>query len=1343
GFFINTLVLRVDLSGNPTVEELLGRVRGVCLGAYAHQEVPFEYLVDELRPERTLSHAPLFQVAFQLENTREEAVELAGLTATPVEVESETAKFDLTLSMVERAEGLAGELEYSTDLFDEATISRMLGHYQTLLEGVIANPDQRISDLPLLSETERNLLLTRWNETSAEYSQNKCVHQLFEAHMERNPEAISLVFESAQLTYQELNRRANQLAHHLRTLGVRPEVRVGLYIERSLELVIGIIGILKAGGAYVPLDPSYPPERLAFMLADAQVLMLLTQARLVERLLSPAAGAQVIRLDMDWEVIARESEENPVSAAVPENLAYVIYTSGSTGKPKGVLLQHRGLCNLVNAQTLSFNIEADCHVLQFASSSFDASVSEIFIALLKGATLCLARQDTVASIPDLLELLRDQAITTVTLPPSLLGILPAEGLPALRTLISAGEACSPEIVASWAPGRRFFNAYGPTEVTIGPALYPVERLSETATNVPIGRPISDIQIYLVDAHLQPVPIGVPGEVYIGGVGLARGYLNWPELTAERFIPHPFSAEPGGRLYRTGDLARYRPDGNIEFLGRMDHQVKLRGFRIELGEIETALEQHPAIRKAVVLAREDMPGDKRLVAYVVPQQRTQIELWPSVAEYFVYDDLLYYAMTNDERRNKSYKVAINGAVNAKAVLDIGTGKDVILARFCVEAGARKVYAIEMSEESYEQAQACVKSLGLKDKIILIHGDSTQIQLPEQVDVCVSEIVGSIGGVEGAGYILNDARRFLKEDGIMIPYRSLTKIAAISLSDAFLDNPGFSPMTKHYVEQIFDQVGYKFDLRLCIKGLTKSSLISNSQVFEDLDFTDYVNSEYRHKALFTITKDSKLDGFLAWLNLYTVQDEVIDILEHEHCWLPVYFPVFYPGVEVSEGDRITAVISSMLCGNSINPDYKITGSLIKQNGEIIDFEYDSYHNKNVYRATPFYNLLFSEDSIKVRKDDAANPSGQELGTYLKRYLPEYMVPAVFMPLAVLPLTPNGKVDRQALPAPGRGGPEGYVPPRTPTEELLAGIWAEVLGHTRVGRQDNFFALGGHSLRAIQVVARVRDTLGVELAVRGVFESPTVAELSAAVEAARQEQRLPLPPIEARSREGALRLSFAQERLWFLDQLEGPSATYNVPVGLRLTGVLDIGALEGSLEEVVGRHEVLRTRFPTVEGTAVQVIAPAGEVLLPVVDLRGLSEEGQAVELGRLAVEEARRPFDLACGPLLRVCLLKLGEEAHGLLLTLHHIIADGWSMEVFIRELSALYQAFSLGLPSPLAALPVQYADYAEWQRRWLEGEVLEGQLRYWREQLAGAPALLELPTDHPRPPVQRFRGATAA
>ncbi|MGH7360617.1 MAG: condensation domain-containing protein, partial [Candidatus Methylomirabilales bacterium] len=512
---------------------------------------------------------------------------------------------------------------------------------------------------------------------------------------------------------------------------------------------------------------------------------------------------------------------------------------------------------------------------------------------------------------------------------------------------------------------------------------------------PLGRPIANTQVYLLDRSLHAVPLGVPGELHLGGIGLARGYLHRSELTAERFIPHPFSELPGERLYRTGDLARYLPDGAIEYLGRLDHQVKIRGFRIELGEIEAVLGDHPGVQETCVVVREDPPGEKRLVGYYV-------------------------------------------------------------------AGAA-------------------------------------------------------------------------------------------------------------------------------------------------------------------------------------------VVEPEALW-----------------------------------------------------------------------------------------------RYLQEKLPEYMVPGALVPLEALPLTPNGKVDRKALPAPEGGGAEKvYEVPRTPTEELLAGIWAEVLRVERVGRQDNFFALGGHSLRAIQVVARVRDTLGVELPVRSVFESPALAELGAAIEVARQEQPLPLPPIEPLSREGALRLSFAQERLWFLEQLEGPSATYNIPVALRLEGPLAVGALERSLKEMVGRHEGLRTTFPTVEGVAVQVIAAEPAVRLPVVDLEGLSAAAQRAEVRRLAAEEAGCPFDLARGPLLRVCLLRLGEEAHGLLLTLHHIISDGWSMEVFIRELSALYRAFSLGAPSPLAGLPIQYADYAEWQRRWLEGEVLAGQLAYWQKQLVGAPALLELPTDHPRPPVQSFRGATVA
>jgi amino acid adenylation domain-containing protein/non-ribosomal peptide synthase protein (TIGR01720 family) len=623
GFFVNTLVMRADLGGEPSFRELLKRVREVALGAYAHQDVPFEMLVDQLRPERDMSHSPLFQVMLVLQNAPRQAQELsAGLTLDVIEADDGTARFDLTLTMVEDAGGLSGALEYNTDLFDAATIERMVEHLQVLLAAIVAEPDRSVSELPLLTDVERRRLLADWNDTLTDYPYGleRCVHALFEAQVEQTPQATALIFEDQRLTYTELNQRANQLAHHLRKLGVGPETLVGISVERSPEMVVGLLGILKAGGAYLPIDPTYPQERIVFMLQDAQAAVLLTQQHLVERLSSPLLLTPYsLLLDAGWETIARESQENPIGVTTPENLAYVIYTSGSTGRPKGVLLRHRGLCNLVNAQTRAFGVSADSRVLQFASFSFDASVSETFMALLSGATLYLARQETLTSLPDLFQLLRELKITTVTLPPSVLKALPAEGLDDLQTLVSAGEACSPDVVARWAPGRRFFNAYGPTEATIGPALGRVEDLPQGTANVPIGRPISNTHIYVLDARSRPVAVGVPGELHVGGAGVARGYLNRPELTAVKFVPDPFSPTPGARLYRTGDRARFWADGRLEFLGRIDQQVKVRGFRIELGEIEALLSRHAALQAAVAVVRQDEAGHKRLVAYVVPAQ----------------------------------------------------------------------------------------------------------------------------------------------------------------------------------------------------------------------------------------------------------------------------------------------------------------------------------------------------------------------------------------------------------------------------------------------------------------------------------------------------------------------------------------------------------------------------------------------------------------------------------------------------------------------------------------------------------------------------------------------------
>ena len=1001
GFFVNTLVLRTDLSGDPTFDLVLQRVREVCLGAYAHQDLPFEKVVEELEPERDLSRSPLFQVMLVLQNTPSGQGELAGVSVKSLSAESQISKFDLTLSMEETEQGLRCWLEYNTDLFDASTIARMLSHWQTLLEGVIHNPQVRVSDVPLLTVAELEQLLVQWNATQAASSSDPCVHELFEQQVERTPDAIAVVFEEVQVTYQTLNQRANQLAHHLQRLSVCPEVTVGVCLEKSLQMVVAVLGILKAGGAVVPVDPAYPQERLAFLFTDAHLSVVLTEHGLLPSL--PQQQAKIVCLDRNWELIAQEPTTKLESEVNAENLLYVIYTSGSTGRPKGVSLPHRVLVNL-----LAWHDSQLCRgarTLQFASLSFDASFHELFAAWYSGGTLCMVTESMRPDVVSLANFLCEQAIEKAILPVVMLHQLAQEynhrkSWPiSLHEIMATGEALQitqsvVELFEGLEQGT-LHNHYGPSESHVVTAYTLTGSSSSWPTYPPIGRPIANTEIYVLDDHFKPVPIGVVGELYIGGLSLARGYVGRPELTAERFLPHPFSQQVGARLYKTGDMARYRENGALEYLGRIDHQVKLRGYRIELGEIEAVLCSHPGVQEGVTLAREDVPGEKQLVAYVVGSQ-----------------------------------------------------------------------------------------------------DLTEAQL----------------------------RSFLQEK-----------------------------------------------------------------------------------------------------------------------------------------------------------------------------------------------------------------------------LPTYMIPSQFLLVDAMPLTPNGKLDRKALPAPQpwhREVDEGQQGARTPIEEVLVGLWSKVLGYPQVGTHDRFFELGGHSLLATQLLARVRAVLGVELPVRAVFEAPTVAEFALRVEQAlRKGEGIQMPPLVARARPEVLPLSFAQQRLWFLDQFEPDSPTYLVPSAVRIDGNIDVPALQGSLQELISRHESLRTTFEERTGQPpVQIIHPAGPYSLPVIDLQGLAEEVREQQARWLASQERQHPCDLTTGLLLRTSLLRLGSQEHVLLLTLHHIITDGWSNGILVCELTTLYQAKLRGQPSPLAPLPIQYADYALWQREWLQGEVLQAQLTYWRSQLAGI-APLELLTDHPRPPVQTYRGAS--
>jgi len=619
GFFVNTLVIKGDLRGQPTFRELLGRVRASAIDAYDHQDLPFEKLVEELQPERTLNQNPLFQVAFALQNAPRQELKLPHLDARLLRVDAGTAKFDLTLAFYERKEGLEGSVEYSTDLFDAARIERMIGHLQVLLEAVVANPGGCVSRLPLLKPFEKQQLLRDWNNTAATLPSD-CVHQLFEAHAGTRPERIAIDFGGQQITYGQLHSRANALAHLLRSLGVGPEVRVGVAAVRSTELIVALLAVFKAGGAYVPLNPGYPEERLLFMVQDSSIQVLLAcqqhEARLtaLARKLPAESAAQLIWLDGDGEPAPRESIPNPSTQVNPDHLAYVIYTSGSTGTPKGVLVTHRNLSNIVEAQRTFFGITRESRVAQVNSPSFDVSLSEIWGALTTGAALCILPQEQLPG-PEVVDWLRERAVSFLMATPSFLGALPIEDLPNLETVVSGGEACTAEMASAWSKGRQFVNAYGPTETTIWSTW---AACLASRDQPPIGRPIPNTEVYVLDRQLEPVPLGIPGELFIGGIGVARGYLNRPDLTAEQFVPNPFSQTQGARLYRTGDKVQYRADGSLEFLGRLDHQVKIRGYRIELGEIESVLRQHPDVREAVVLVRAQNSGDKWLVGYVTAQ-----------------------------------------------------------------------------------------------------------------------------------------------------------------------------------------------------------------------------------------------------------------------------------------------------------------------------------------------------------------------------------------------------------------------------------------------------------------------------------------------------------------------------------------------------------------------------------------------------------------------------------------------------------------------------------------------------------------------------------------------------
>ncbi|MFF7459763.1 amino acid adenylation domain-containing protein, partial [Kitasatospora sp. NPDC008115] len=989
GFFVNTLVVRTDTAGNPSFTDLLAQVRRTSLEAYAHQDIPFEHLVEKLNPHRSTTHHPLFQVMLALLNTEQPNFELPDLQAEPAGVALGTSRFDMFINLGEHRDdngtpaGMSGTVEFATDLYDRSTIEALTARWARLLKAVAADPSRPIGSLDILTPGERHQL-RGWAATPRPEIGDATLSELFQARVRATPDATALEAGDATLTYAELNARANRIAHWLISRGIGAEQLVGLALPRSAEQLAVILGIAKAGAAYLPVDPDYPADRIAYMLADAAPALLLTTDRLSEDLGSAAgAGSEILTIESQAELWDQQPTGDPADAdriapLNPANTAYTFYTSGSTGRPKGSVIAHSGLADLIATAVERCEAGPESRVLQLASPSFDPAVVEIFMAFAAGATLVLPSGGRLAGL-ELARVIADRHITHAFITASRLASLP-EGseaeLAELNVLGMIGEPTPPALVDRWSSGRRMINAYGPTECTV----YATISRPFAAGRAPIGHPIANARLHVLDEYLQPVPPGVAGELYVAGKGVGRGYLNRPGMSAERFVADPFGAA-GGRMYRTGDLVRWNRGGELEYLGRSDDQVKIRGFRIEPGEVQAALTRNPEVAQAVVVAREEQPGDVRLIAYIVPG----------------------------------------------------------------------------------------------------------------------------GGGEPA--------------------------------------------------------------------------------------------------------------------------------------LP-----------------------------------------------------------------------------QLRQD-------------LRQQLPDYMVPAAVIVIDRIPLTPNGKIDRAALPAPDHAPVSTGRAPRTPREEILCALFAEVLGRPSVGVDDSFFDLGGHSLLATRLISRIRKTLGIEAPLRAFFEAPTVAQLAERLAEGHGQTRLALAPA---TRPEAIPLSFAQQRLWFIHKLEGPSATYNMPLALRLTGDLDRQALQDAINDVIARHEALRTVFRDVDGQGSQYILDP--------DRSRIGLHAVPVEEDRIQDElnrAARHEFDLSVQVPLHAELLTVSPRDSVLMLVLHHIAGDGWSMAPLARDLIAAYTARLTGAEPDWPQLPVQYADYTLWQRELLGDDSdpespFSRQYRYWADQLAGLPEQVTVPTDRPRP-----------
>ncbi|MFC0431834.1 non-ribosomal peptide synthetase [Kutzneria buriramensis] len=1342
GFFVNTLVLRVDTAGEPSFRVLIGRVRERNLDAYAHQDVPFERLVEVLNPTRSLSYHPLFQVMIAGQNNARAEVALPGLTVTEVPVTTGTSKFDLSISLTEHDAGIAGVLEFNADVFDHAGADAILRRLEVLLRAALAAPDCPVAALDLLAGDERERVLTDW-AGSLEPAGTETFPGMFAVRVRETPDAVALVFEDRELTYAELNASANQLAHLLIEHGAGPERVVALAVPRSLEMIIAELAVLKAGAAYLPLDTDYPADRIAFMVEDTAPVCVVTTREF-------DGVADLPRVLLDDPAIAEMSTMDPEMVIHPENAAYVIYTSGSSGRPKGVVLQHSGVAKLVATQVERFGVGPQSRVLQFASPSFDVAFWDLCLGLLSGGRLVVVPSELRFPGAGLVDYAFEHDVNFMILPPALLAEMPDDlDLPRDSVLLAGTERVSPELVRRWAPGRRMFNAYGPTEATTNSTL----GLTDPASSiVPIGIPDPGTRAYVLDAGLRPVPPGVVGQLYLAGSGLARGYLGRAALTSERFVADPFG--DGGRLYRTGDLVRWLPDGRLVFLGRADDQVKIRGYRIELGEIESALVGHERVGQSVVTAQ-----DGRLIAYVVPTGRRDEESeldhvgeWHELHENVFADAEAGGMEENFAGWNSSYDgtaIPVDemrewhaatidriAQLRPRRVLEIGVGSGLILSRIAPDA--EEYWGVDLSERAVANLQReLAERPELAGKVRLAARPAHDLgELPTFDTVIINSVAQYFPSVDYLAEVIRTAAARVNPGGVIFlgdirnlrslrAFRTATELRHGRRSTAAVDqaiaregelvlDPDFFTVLARELDGFEDVdilvkrgeahnelTRHRYDVVL--RKAPKPEVVEQVVAFEDMRL-----EERPARLRVTGVPNARLSGELAAVAaLADDADAALSALDDRSSGVD---PEALQTLAARLGCRMYATVTA-------DPGFL---EVVFTTGEPV----------GIYRGRP------------VRADLNAlgnNPVGQRdtsalvtsLRAHVRDLLPQYMVPSAFVMLDRLPLLASGKVDRRALPSPDRQEATTGRAPRTPVEEVLCGLFAEVLDAGSVGIDDDFFALGGHSLMATRLVARLRAVFGVELQVRSVFEAPTVAGLAARLATVESETARP-PLVRVEPRPEVLPLSFAQQRLWFLHRLEGPSATYNMPSAVRLTGDLDIEALKAALNDVLTRHEALRTVFPEVGGESRQVVLDVAKMSLPI-------KAVTAATLADAVSEVANTPFELESDIPLRAALFSLNSREHVLVLVFHHIASDGWSTAPLWRDLATAYTARRNSGTPQWTQLPVQYADYTLWQREALGEAVIEPQLAYWREALAGLPERIELPTTRPHPAESSYRG----